>query len=220
MPQPLRFPAFALAPALALLVLALPACKFVDTAELAARRQAAALPTASASGTALYGAKVVPYIVEKAAPYAAIRDAVKADFAAAGETFGYREVKEGAPFNFLARVTGTIVSADTKSRAATALIDTDGDGTGDVTIQLGPVIKGTSLRDALPFVTFTSYANQIEFADVAKAFNTQAFETALKDLPRDALPGQTIEAVGAFTLKGAGDKVLLTPVSVKLGAGA
>ena len=216
MPQPLRSPALALA----LLALALPACKFVDTAELAARRQAAAAPTASASGTALYGAKVVPYILEKAAPYAAIRDAVKTGLATAGEEFGYREVKEGAPFNFLARVTGTIVSADTKSRAATALVDTDGDGTGDVTIQLGPVIKGTSLRDALPFVTFTSYANQIEFADVAKAFNNQAFDTVLKDLPRDALAGQSVEAVGAFTLKSAGDKVLLTPVSVKLGAGA
>ncbi|KQT82795.1 DUF2291 domain-containing protein [Aurantimonas sp. Leaf443] len=209
-----------LAPALALLALALPACKFVDTAELAARRQAAAAPTASASGTALYGAKVVPYVNEKAVPFGEIRTAAAADFASAGERFGYREVKEGAPFNFLARVAGTIVSADTKSRAATALVDTDGDGTGDVTIQLGPVIKGTSLRDALPFVTFTSYANQIEFADVAKAFNSQAYETALKALPREALVGRSVEAVGAFTLKSGADRVLLTPVSVTLGGGA
>jgi predicted lipoprotein len=206
--------------ALALCLLALPACKFVDTAELAAKRQAAAAPTASASGTALYAAKVVPYVAEKAAPYAEIRKGLDADFAAGAKTYGYREVQEGAPFNFLTRVSGTIVSADTKSRAATALVDTDGDGTGDVTLQLGPVIKGTSLRDALPFVTFTSYANQIEFADVAKAFNTQAYETALKALPREALVGQRVEALGAFTLKGAKDKVLVTPVEVRLGAGA
>ncbi|KQT51992.1 hypothetical protein ASG43_20660 [Aureimonas sp. Leaf454] len=206
--------------ALGLGLLALPACKFVDTAELAARRQAAAAPTAGASATAIYGTKVVPYIAEKAAPYAEIRKALAADFAAGAKTFGYREVQEGAPFNFLARLSGTIVSADTKSRAATALVDTDGDGQGDVTLQLGPVIKGTSLRDALPFVTFTRYANQIEFADVAKAFNVQAYETALKALPRDALAGRSVEALGAFTLKAASDKVLVTPVEIRLGAGA
>jgi predicted lipoprotein len=206
--------------ALALCLLLLPACKFVDTAELASKRQAAAAPSASAGGTALYGAKVVPYIREKAAPYSDIRAAMTTDFAAGARTFGYREVQEGAPFNFLTRVSGKIVSADTKSRAATALVDTDGDGTGDVTLQLSPVIKGTSLRDALPFVTFTSYANQIEFADVAKAFNTQAYETALKAVPREALVGQDVEALGAFTVKGVSDKVLVTPVEIRLGAGA
>ena len=205
----------------ALCLLFLPAaCKFVDTAELAAKRQAAAAPTASASGTALYATKVVPYVTEKAVPFAEIQTALKGDFAAAGEKFGYREVKEGAPFNFLVRVSGKIVSADTKSRAATALVDTDGDGQGDVTLQLGPVLKGTSIRDALPFVTFTSYANQIEFADVAKAFNTQAYETALKAFPREALEGKPVEAIGAFTVKTAKDKILVTPVAIQLGAGA
>ncbi len=82
---------------------------------------------------------------------------------------------EGAPWNFPVAITGTIVEANTKSRAATADIDTDGDGKADATLQLGPVIKGTSIRDVLPFVSFTSYSNQIDYADVAKAFNTQAF---------------------------------------------
>lgn len=205
----------------ALCLLLLPAaCKFVDTAELAAKRQAAAAPTASASGTALYGTKVVPYVTEKAVPFADVRTALKADFAGAGEKFGYREVKEGAALNFLVRVSGKIISADTKSRAAVALVDTDGDGQGDVTLQLGPVIKGTSIRDALPFVTFTSYANQIEFADVAKAFNAQAYETVLKAFPREALEGKQVEAVGAFSMKGASDKILVTPVAIQLGAGA
>ena len=99
-------------------------------------------------------------------------------------------------------------------------MDTDGDGKPDATLQLGPVIRGSSIRDVLPFVTFTSYANQIEFAEVAKAFNTQAYEKALKDLPRDNLVGATVEATGVFTLRSASEKILVTPVLVKLGAGA
>lgn len=211
--RPARFAALAL-------ILALPGCKFVETAELAARAQAAAKPAAGSDIAGRWDAEIVPYLVEKAKPLADIRTAIAGGLDAAGQIFGYREVPEGAPWNFPVALSGTIVEANVKSRAATAEIDTDGDGKGDATLQLGPVIKGTSIRDVLPFVSFTSYANQIEYADVAKALNTQAFERALKDLPRDTLVGSRVEATGVFTLRSAGDKVLVTPVLVKLGAGA
>jgi predicted lipoprotein len=202
------------------LLLALTGCKFVETAELAARAEASAKPAAGSDVAGRWDAEIVPYIVEKAKPLAEIRAALGGGLDATGKTFGYREVPEGAPWNFPVAITGTIVEANTKSRAATADIDTDGDGKADATLQLGPVIKGTSIRDVLPFVSFTSYSNQIEYADVAKAFNTQAFERVLKDLPRDALIGSRVEATGVFTLRTAADKVLVTPVLVKLGAGA
>ncbi|WP_182087319.1 DUF2291 domain-containing protein [Aureimonas sp. ME7] len=199
---------------------ALSGCKFVETAELAARAQASAKPAAGSDIAGRWDGEVLPYFTQKAKPLAEIKAAVAGGLDAAGKTFGYREVPEGAPWNFPVVVTGTIVEANTQSRAATAEVDTDGDGKSDATLQLGPVIKGTSIRDVLPFVSFTSYANQIEYAEVAKAFNTQAFERALKDLPRDKLVGSPVEVVGVFTLRGASDKVLVTPVSVKLGAGS
>ena len=34
-------------------------------------------------------------------------------------------------------------------------------------IQIGPVLRGTALRDALEFVRFTDFVNQFEFAGVA-----------------------------------------------------
>ncbi|WP_427023626.1 DUF2291 family protein [Aureimonas ureilytica] len=202
------------------LALALTGCKFIETAELAARKEAAAKPKAGAGATAMWATQVTPYFSQKAHPFAEVRPAIAADLDAAGRNFGYREVQEGAPWNFAVHVKGTVVAANTQSRAATAELDTDGDGKGDVTLQLGPVIKGTSIRDVLPFVSFTQYSNQIEYADVAKAFNTQAYETALKDLPRDKLVGASVEATGVFTMKTKGDKILLTPVLVSLGGGA
>jgi predicted lipoprotein len=202
------------------LILALPGCKFVKTDELAARAAAAAKPAAGSDMAARWDGEIVPYLAGKAKPLPEIRAALAGGLDAAGKAYGYREVQEGAPWNFPVTVAGTVVAANTQSRAATIEVDTDGDGRSDATVQLGPVIKGTSIRDALPFLTFTSYANQIEFADVAKAINTQAFERVLKDLPRDRLVGAKVEVTGVFTLRSAGDKVLVTPVALRLEAGA
>jgi predicted lipoprotein len=204
---------------LGLATLTLPGCKFIKTEALAERAAASAKPTAAADAAGMWSDRVVPHLTEKAAPIADLRAAFAADYAGAGKTYGYRESAEGAPFNFVARISGTVVEANTQSRAATAGVDTDGDGKADVTLQLGPVIKGTSIRDALPFVSFTQYANQIEFADVAKSFNTVAYDRVLKDVPRDGLVGKTVEAVGVFTLRSKADKILVTPVSLQL-AGA
>ncbi|WP_152046255.1 DUF2291 family protein [Aureimonas psammosilenae] len=193
-------------------------CKIIETAELKARAEAAAKPSAGANATALWDTKVVPYVTEKAAPFPEVTAAAKADLKLAGEKYGYREVGEGAPWNFVSRLSGTVTAANTGSRAATAEVDVDGDGKPDATIQLGPVIKGTSIRDALPFVSFTQVRNQIEFADVAKSFNTAAYEKVLKDLPRDRLVGSKVEATGVFTLRSSTERVLFTPVSMRVEA--
>lgn len=191
-------------------------CKIIKTDELVARTEAAAKPTAAANAAGLWASKVVPFVEEKAAPFPDVIAAAKADLKAAGARYGHREGGEGAPWNFVARVAGTVTGANTQSRAATADIDVNGDGTPDVTLQLGPVLRGTSIRDALPFVSFTQVRNQIEFADVAKSFNTAAYDTALKNLPLDRLVGRKIEAAGVFTLRSASDKALLTPVTMRV----
>ena len=58
-------------------------------------------------------------------------------------------------------------------------------------MQLGPVIRGTTLRDVQPFIDFTAYRDQIAFAELARALNDQAYKTALEAVPRDGLVGKT-----------------------------
>ena len=132
------------------------------------------------------------------------------------QAHGYRPKSEGAPWNFPVRATGTVVAAKTDTRAATADIDIDGDGKADATVQLGPVIRGTTLRDVQPFIDFTAYRDQIAFAELARALNDQAYKTALEAVPRDALVGKKVTLVGAFTMKAAGDPILITPVSFEV----
>jgi predicted lipoprotein len=195
-------------------------CKLVknpDPAELAAQAEAAEAG-GGAGAAEMWSAQVVPHMAEAAVDLATLRPAIAGGLDAAGAAHGHRSQAEGASWNFPVRFAGTVVEAKTDTRAARAGIDVDGDGKTDVTVQLGPVIRGTTLRDVLPFVDFTAFRDQIAYAELARALNDQAYANALEALPRDALVGEQVAVVGAFTLKAPDDPILVTPVSVEVGA--
>lgn len=200
------------------LVAVAPGCKVVKNADRDAKRAAAVaeadVVTATVNRT--WDARVTPHIQETAIPLAKLAPAIAADLAAAGAAHGYRQKSEGAPWNFAVTLSGVITEANTKSKAAKASVDIDGDGMADAVLQLGPVIRGTALRDVLPFISFSDFRDQIEFAKLARAYNARAYEDALKDLSRDALVGARVDATGAFTLRDAGGQILITPVRIAI----
>jgi predicted lipoprotein len=173
---------------------------------------------AKAQVTDIWDSKVMPALREKVGDFNPLVAAMKANLDDAGAKHGHRERGEGAPWNFVTHLTGKIVAADTDLSAATVDVDTDGDGKADATVQIGPVLRGTSLRDALPFVSFTKSANQVEFAQLANAFNDEAYQRALKPLPRNDLVGKTVDLVGVFTTDDAADTPTITPVQLTLGS--
>ena len=75
------------------------------------------------------------------------------------------------PWTFSVKIEGVIVEANTASRAATIGVDTTGNGKTDAIVQIGPAMRGTAIRDALDFVSFNDFTNQIDFAQFGKAFN-------------------------------------------------
>ena len=193
-------------------------CKLVknpDPAELAAM-QAAASQGGGAGVPEMWTTQVLPHMAQAATDLATLKAAIAAGLDAAGEAYGHRPKSEGAPWNFPVKASGTVLAAKTDTRAATADIDIDGDGQPDATVQLGPVIRGTTLRDVQPFIDFTAYRDQIAFAELARALNDEAYRTALEPLPRDALVGRTVTITGALTMKAPGDAILITPVSVEV----
>ena len=201
-----------------LAVTATAGCRLVknpDPAELAAK-QAVASQGGGAGVAEMWTAQVLPHLNEAATDLATLKVAIAGGLDAAGEAHGFRAKSEGAPWNFPVKATGTVVAARTDTWAATADIDVDGNGTADATVQLGPVIRGTTLRDVQPFIDFTAYRDQIAFAELARALNDQAYKTALEPVPRDALVGKTVTVVGAFTMKATGDPVLISPVSLEV----
>ena len=197
--------------------LTLPGCTIVKTV---AEGEAVAVATGEAGDDAriaallekTYEAELLPLIEGKALPVSDLRAALAGGLEAAGAAHGNKGSGEGAAWNFAVKGEGTVVEANLTSRARKAMLDTDGDGTADVTLQLGPVIKGTSLRDVAPFYRFGDFRDQIEFAKLARALNDRA--SAGLAVPEGDLVGKTVSFSGTVDLKAAADAWLVTVVTL------
>lgn len=203
-------------------VLFLPACKVLPTAEASKQSGVDTFFDDKAFDpdkmvADMWDAKVVPYLTAKAGPLPEVRALARNSPEDAGAKYGYRQKEGTAPWTLVARVDGKVVAANTASRAATIDVDTDGDGKADATVQIGPAMRGTALRDALDFVSFNTFTNQIDFAKFGKAFNQHVDKTVLSALPRATLVGRQVSIIGAFPLDKAVDPPLVTPATVTLG---
>lgn len=167
----------------------------------------------------VWSPKVEPFMRDKAHPFAEVQVALAKDAKSAGPEYGYSENPTQNPYSFIVKLDGNVVDANTKSRAAYIEVDTNGDGKGDVKVQLGPVIRGTALRDVLPFIPFSAFKNQIEYANVGRALNAQVYDSKLSKLDRENLVGKQVSVTGAFVTPNAGAEILITPSNVTIAGG-
>lgn len=195
-----------------LTLLAPAACKIVKTkpADSQAADPDATLIAGIVADT--YQSKLLPLIAQKATDAAVLVPQVTSDLEAAGAAHGAKGAGEGGMWTFAITGQGVVVSEDRKSRAGKLVLDVTGDGQGDLTLQLGPVVKGTALRDLAPFYDFTAFRDQIQFAQLGRALNDHA-AAALK-VPEGDLTGRTVSFAGAFAIHGAKDVILVTPTTL------
>jgi predicted lipoprotein len=198
--------------------LALPGCKIVKTE---AEGDSAAAMAGEAGDDAriaalldkTYDAELLP-LIAKGLPVADLRAAMAGGLEAAGKAHGNEGSGQGAAWNFAVKGEGRVVEANLTSRARKAMVDTDGDGAADLTLQLGPVIKGSSLRDVAPFYRFGDFRDQIEFAKLSRALNDRA--SASLQVPEGDLVGKTVTFAGTVDFKSATDPWLVTAVTLSV----
>lgn len=161
-----------------------------------------------------FDAKLVPALTEKAVDLATLRNSIKNDLDKAGQSQGVRVGGAGGGWNFAVKGSATVVDENRASKAATADIDLDGDGTADATLQLGPVVKGTALRDTTALYDFSTFRDQIEYAKLGRALN----DKAVSKLPSADVPlkGKKISFLGAVVIRSASEKPLVVPVSIEV----
>ncbi len=201
------------------LAAALPGCKIIKTPtpeEKAAEAAKGAFDPA-AKVDAIWQSQVLPDIDKRAGDLETVLQAIESNPDDAGAKYGNPRKQSSSPWTYAVKLSGKIVAADTASRAATLDVDVDGDGKADAKVQIGPAIRGTALRDALGFLDFNEFRNQIEWAQFGKAFNEKANSSFLSALPRNELIGKTINVTGAFPLPASGQLPLITPSALKLG---
>ena len=175
---------------LVIAALALASCKIVATSDVKALAQAGANNGAAPFDpdkkvADIWAAKVAPYFEKHAGPFAEVRELAAKAPDEAGAKYGYRPKADGTPWTVMVKLEGVIVAADTESRAATLGVDATGQGKTDATVQIGPAMRGTAIRDALDFVSFNDFTNQIDFARFGKAVYVHVNKTVLEALPRD-----------------------------------
>jgi predicted lipoprotein len=196
--------------------LALSGCKFVKTAD-EQKEAAAAVFDPDKRVAEIWDSKVVPYLEKRAGAFAEVSAMIASNPDAAGQKFGHKAKEGNAPWAYAARVDGTVVAAETKSRAAYVDVDVNADQKPDVRVFIGPAIRGTALRDSLDFVDFNEFKNQIEWAQFGKSFNIHVNKTVLEKLPRDNLVGKKVQALGAFPLPTTGQLPQFVPAKIVIG---
>ncbi|MFN7928944.1 MAG: DUF2291 domain-containing protein [Blastocatellia bacterium] len=219
----LRKNPFALRCALSLLILTgVASCKLwtIRPLESKAKTNTATTPTFSADRyvDAIWESKLVPAVAEKAVDLAALLTALDANADEAKKQYGVRD--GDGPVHFMVKGEGEVGHTDLDSPHRTVTIRLPKyRGKTEIKMQIGPVFRGTSLRDAVGFIKFNEFINQLQYAEVATKLNDRVFSTVipvLKNLEPASLQGKSLIFYGVFTLQER-DKIMLTPVKLAWG---
>ncbi|MER7070529.1 DUF2291 domain-containing protein [Terrabacter sp. NPDC000476] len=178
-----------------------------------AGRAAAFDATAYVDG--IWAGKVLPTVTKDAVPASELLPALEADQAAASKEYG-NQTGTGSPFAFLVKGTGTVTAIDKDAPTHPLTVRVDGvSGKGaDVQVVTGPVIAGTALRDAVRFITFGDFTNQLNYADAGTALNSKVKTEVLGKLEPASLVGKKVTFAGAFSLVAPG-VVLVVPTQLQ-----
>jgi predicted lipoprotein len=145
--------------------------------------------------SALWSSKLLPTIENSAVDARAFLDAYVKSPVDASARWGRHG--ENGPVYLEIKGEGRVISVDTRSKVGLALVDVAPfDGKPDVTIQIGPVLRGTSLRDATGLVRFSDFVNQLQFADIGNELNERVLKTVLAPLELATLSGKRISFAG------------------------
>jgi predicted lipoprotein len=167
----------------------------IDAEKEAPEGPAAVSPAAYVDS--IWAAKLVPAVLNAAVDARTLMDALAASPEDAQVRYGHREAN--GPMYFIVKGAGVVTSVDARSRNGLAFVDlAPFDRRADLSIQIGPVLRGTSLRDATGIVRFTDFVNQLQFADVGNELNDRVLKTVLASLDKAKLKGSVVTFAGTL----------------------
>ncbi|MEG3130187.1 DUF2291 domain-containing protein [Pantoea cypripedii] len=152
-------------------VVILSGCRIVSQQELADLKNPPNPQMTNIAGT--WQQKLVPQVAHDAKPLAQLMKELQSakDFDTACKTLGYRSQEEN-PCVFSVSVQGEVTGVNTTSRSGKMTVK---DASGEtVTVQMGPIIRGTALRDAYKGASYQDFNDQVLFGDYGRAINQQA----------------------------------------------
>lgn len=163
----------------------------------------------------IWSSRLVPTVTGGAADARELLNALAVSPAEARTRYGHHQ--PNGPYYFMVKGRGAVTATDMRSRVGLALVDiAPFDGRPDVSIQIGPVLRGTSLRDAPGLVHFSDFVNQLQFADVGIELNNRVLKDVLEPLNRSRLKGRTVSFTGTLPAQEKSDPPLAELVPIVL----
>lgn len=164
-----------------------------------------------------WDARVLPCILQKTVPLEILMRGLITDPDKFSEEYGYRVGEEGTFYNFAVQGRVSIVGINQESRNGLMYVDAyPYSGEKEYIIQIGPVFKGTSIRDILDFTSLNEFENQVEFARLANELNFKVRDDILDGLFFEDLIGREAEVTAVFTFNPANEVHVMTPVEFML----
>ena len=157
---------------------------------------------------AMWDEKLIPELVGEASNLSDVLTAIDQDEDAAEDTYGVGASK-GV---FVVKGTGTVETVEDGQNGALVVRPDGYAGATEVRIQVGPIYKGTAIRDALSFVSAQDVTNQVEWANLSKAINDKVASDVVGAVDLTSAQGKKVSFTGCFS----GGKVLIVPVVLEL----
>ncbi|WP_434643428.1 DUF2291 family protein [Klebsiella sp. I138] len=178
---------------LALAVLALGGCRIVSQQELADLKSPPNPHMANIDRT--WQEKLVPQVVAQARSVGTLMTELHAakDIDSACKTLGYRAQEEN-PCIFFVKVEGKITQVDATSRSGKMTVQ-DQSGS-NITVQIGPTLRGTQLRDGYKGTSYEDFNDQVLFGEYGRAINDQAVKMIKT---AQITSGETVQVYGVFS---------------------
>jgi predicted lipoprotein len=164
-----------------------------------------------------WASKIVPTVHDKAVDVTTVAAAIAEDPEAAGQRYGH-QAGTGSPYAFMVKGSGTVTEVDTSVPTGPMTVEVPQAGAKPLTISIatGPVIAGTAIRDAVGFISFGDFTNQIEYANVANQINDRVKTDVIAKVDVQGATGKKVTFAGAFSNL-AGDSIFLVPTELGVG---
>lgn len=162
---------------------------------------------------AIWEESALPEMNENAVDLKEFLEQSNGDLTTLADEYGKYSMGTSGELSYVVKGTGTVEEVNTESQAGYMAIKLDGyNGTEAIKIQIGPVYKGSAVRDSLSFIKFGDYKNQEQWAAVSQSINEVVAKDVVEPAKPDSLQGKTVSFVGAFTVSSGSSDVLITPV--------
>lgn len=166
--------------------------------------------------SSFWDSQAVPEVEETAVELKQLLVESAGDIDSRADEYGRKTDGAVSSTNFAVHGTGIVKEINTEKKAGFIVIELDDyDGDEEIRLQIGSVIKKTSIRDYLSFINVNNYSDQIQYAELSKAINTYVCENVIAPVDIASSEGKGIEFYGCFTADN-DHELLITPVVIEL----